>query len=194
VNPSPKVKGGTKTMRNPSSRIIAVAVAAIAVATLSGASVQAGQRAREEANKKLVRDFYTALEDTQAKGEMKAKGRALIEKYMAPDYIQHRPGQQSGREAMIRNTEGAPAMPASISTHPKLVAILGDGDLVVQVTDRGVPDPVTGVSKPALIWNMFRIKNGKLAEHWDALPEGMAGPPPSPGMAGPPPGAPPPGR
>ena len=173
-------------MRNPSAKMIAVAIVAIAAAVLSGVSAQAGQRTQEEANKKLVRDFYNALEDTQAAGEMKTKGRSLIEKYIAPDYIQHRPGQQSGREAMVRNTENAPALPAGAPTHSKLVAILGDGDLVVQVTDRGLPDPVTGAPRHALIWNMFRIKNGKLAEHWDALPEGMKGPPPSPGV--PPPG------
>jgi len=169
-----------KPMHKPNSKIIAVALAAVAAAVLSGASAHAGESV-QDANKKLVRDFYAALEQAQASGAMKAQGRDIVERFIAPDYIQHRPGEQNGREAMIRNTESAPSMPAGAMPPAKLVALVADGDLVVQVTSRDLPDPATGGTKPALIWNMFRVQNGKLAEHWDALPAALTGPPPAPG-------------
>ena len=172
-------------MRRPNSKVIAVvaAVAAVAIAVLSAASTQAREPIREEANKKLVRDFYAALDEAQASGTMKSKGRSIMERFIAPDYIQHRPGEQNGREAMIHNTESAPAMPAGAMPPAKLVALVAEGDLVVQVTSRDLPDPATGATKPALIWNMFRVKDGKLAEHWDALPAALTGPAATPGTS-----------
>jgi predicted SnoaL-like aldol condensation-catalyzing enzyme len=170
-------------MRKPRSKVISVAVAAVAAAVLLGASAQAREPIREEANKELVRDFYAALEEAQASGTMRTKGRSIVERFIAPDYIQHRPGEQNGREAMIHNTESAPSMPGGAMPPAKLVALVAEGDLVVQVTSRDLPDPATGTTKPALIWNMFRVKDGKLAEHWDALPAAMTGQPPVPGTA-----------
>jgi len=58
---------------------------------------------------------------------------------------------------------------------------MAEGDRVMLLTSRDQPDPVTGKVKPSYVFNMFRVKNGKLVEHWDV----------SPGMGGPPPGAPP---
>jgi predicted SnoaL-like aldol condensation-catalyzing enzyme len=73
---------------------------------------------------------------------------------------------------------------------------MAEGDKVMLLTSRDQPDPATGGVKPSYIFNMFRVKDGKLVEHWD-VSSGMGGPPPSGGA--PPsggPGAPPapPGR
>jgi hypothetical protein len=46
----------------------------------------------------------------------------------------------------------------------------GRGDMVIEVASRDMPDPATGTTQPAIISNRFRIENGQLAEHWDALP------------------------
>jgi predicted SnoaL-like aldol condensation-catalyzing enzyme len=101
---------------------------------------------------------------------------------------------------------GAPAGGAraggAARTATKVVFIGAVGDRVVRISGNGSAD---------LVFNMFRVENGKLAEHWDAfmvsgLPggEGRAGGSGSPGAgapaggppAGGPPGAggPPPGR
>ena len=57
------------------------------------------------------------------------------------------------------------------------------------LTSRDLRDPVTGETKPSYVFNMFRVKDGKLVEHWDVAAGGM-GPPASGGPGG----APPPGR
>lgn len=152
----------------------------LGVALLSGinhTALAAQNTAQEKANMKLVGDFYAALENATAKGNIKEAIVGIAEKYIAPGYIQHAFGGASGRDNFIKlfqNRTGGGAPPAGppagaaptgappgMPMQPqqaKLVALMADGNLVVQITSRG----------PAMIWNMFRIENGQLAEHWDA--------------------------
>jgi len=49
-----------------------------------------------------------------------------------------------------------------------LVAILADGDLVTMVFVREYPEPGDSSRKYTTTWfDMFRIVDGKIAEHWD---------------------------
>jgi predicted SnoaL-like aldol condensation-catalyzing enzyme len=155
-------------------------------------AAQAHDTPQEEANKKLVRDFYIASDDAVIAGNMKEDMPKVIEKYIAVDYIQHREGGKNGRAAMleaIRDSHAStPAAPPQAAGAPNmqqratLVAIMAEGDRVIQVTSRERRDPATGGTKPSYIWNMFRIEKGMLAEHWDSAPGNMgqsAAPPPS---------------
>jgi hypothetical protein len=54
---------------------------------------------------------------------------------------------------------------------------MADGDLVVRISSRSMP----GVKGDAFIFNMFRVKDGKLSEHWDASSGGMMMPGRAPG-------------
>jgi len=164
-------------------------------------AAQAHNTPQEEANKKLVRDFYNALDDAQMEGKIQEKIAGIIEKYIAVDYIQHAEGGKQGRAGMLEQTRtpntnmpAPPPPPAGapnpMMQRPKLIAIMAEGDRVIQITSRERPDPATGGTKPTLIWNMFRIEKGMLAEHWDsAAPGGMGRGGLRPGMG--PPGAPP---
>jgi predicted SnoaL-like aldol condensation-catalyzing enzyme len=167
------------------------------LAVLSVGAAQAHNTPQEEANKKVVRDFYIALDDAQAEGTIQQKIAGIIEKYIAVGYIQHQEGGKQGRAGMLEtvgtmNARGgapaaAPAAPPAagginMRERAKLVAIMAEGDRVIQVTSRERPDPATGGTKPSYIWNMFRVEKGMLAEHWDSPPANMgqpAGPPPS---------------
>lgn len=174
-------------MRSFSSGVLMLAV-------LWMGAAQAHNTPQEVANKKLVREFYKALDDAQAEGKIREKITGIIEKYIAVDYIQHQEGGKQGRAGMLgtvgaRNAqESAPAAPPAaggfnMREAGKLVAIMAEGDRVIQVTSRDRRDPATGETKPTYIWNMFRVEKGMLAEHWDsAMPANMgrpAAPPPS---------------
>ena len=141
---------------------------------------------QEEANVKLVADFYAALENANAHGDKKQKIRPIAEKYMQADYIQHMEAAKrfgQGREGFIRLLEQAPATavpPGGITPPPaQVLSLIGNGDIVIRVSSRTTLTAPGVEGNPNYIFNMFRIKNGKLAEHWDAASGAAMGPPPA---------------
>ena len=116
---------------------------------------------RLAANKRLVYDFWREVFEG---GHME-----LAEKYMAESYIQHNPNVPSGRQAFI-DFFSKIRKPAPIEARVKapLVAMLADGDLVVMAFAREYPDPKDPSQKYTTTWfDMFRLADGKIAEHWD---------------------------
>jgi predicted SnoaL-like aldol condensation-catalyzing enzyme len=117
--------------------------------------------ARLAANKRLVYDFWREVFEA---GHME-----LAEKYMAEGYIQHNPNVPTGRAAFV-DFFSKNVSPGAIQARVKapLVAILADGDLVVLVFAREVPDPKDASKRYTTTWfDMFRVEGGKIAEHWD---------------------------
>ena len=103
-------------------------------------------------NKELV---TTALTQLFFKGDMSA-----IEKYWAENYIQHNPQMPNGREELKKLFTSGGNMKYEMGL------IIAEGDFVMvhaRITGLG-PKPLIGV-------DIFRIANGKLAEHWDVLQE-----------------------
>jgi predicted SnoaL-like aldol condensation-catalyzing enzyme len=140
---------------------------------------------QEEANAKMVADFYADLDMAGAKGEMKQKIRAIVEKYLLADYIQHMEAGIKfgpGREGLIRMFESMPTPPAGMPPLPpaKVLSLIANGDIVIRVSSRTMPGAPGAEAKPSTIFNMFRIQNGKLAEHWDASSGAALGPPLAP--------------
>jgi predicted SnoaL-like aldol condensation-catalyzing enzyme len=151
---------------------------------------------QEKANLKLVADFYAALDNSGARGEMKQKIRSIAEKYMAADYVQHMEAGKkfgAGREGLIRLFEAMPAPPAatpapagipptgSMPALPpaRVLSLIANGDIVIRVSSRTMPAAPGADANPSYIFNMFRVQNGKLAEHWDASSGAPMGPPPA---------------
>jgi predicted SnoaL-like aldol condensation-catalyzing enzyme len=148
-------------------------IVGILLASSLGTAAYADNTPQEAANKKLVLDFYAALAGPNLKDRMEA----IAERYVAPGYIQHLDDTKNGREALVQYLTGPrTGTPREKMPPAKLIAIMAEGDKVIQVTSRDMPDPATGGTKPAIIWNMFRIENGQLAEHWDALPPSIRPP------------------
>lgn len=144
-------------------RVIAgIALAAGLSAGLTPAAY-AHDTPREAANKKLVLAYHEALEKP---GQVQ-RISAIAKRFIAPDYIQH--DAKNGRQAFIQSFQG-PRPGWDKMAPAKLVTVMAEGDKVILITSRDVTDPATGATKPAIIWNMFRIKHGKFAEHWDAVP------------------------
>lgn len=151
--------------------------------------------AAEVANERVVLDFYAALNAADAAGDLKQRIQAIAETYLDPDYVQHSemfarlPGTGSARDKLVRMFQNRPPMPPMGA--PTTVAVMAQGDRVMLLTARAIPDPATGSAKQVYIFNMFRVKNHRLAEHWDItpMPPGPGGPAMMPGAPGGPPPA-----
>ncbi|NBC35944.1 polyketide cyclase [Novosphingobium sp. FSY-8] len=82
--------------------------------------------------------------------------------YVAPDYIQHNPGLADGRAAAIAAL--AP-MFADRQKSFEIRRIVVDGDLAaIHIFVRPTPD-----ARGAAVADFYRLKDGKIVEHWDII-------------------------
>jgi len=174
---------------NRSPRLSTIAIAAIIGAALPLAAVRAAENtAQEKANMQLVQDFYAALEarSNSPDPEPKPSIREIAAKYMRDDYIQHQDlGQQFGQGSagFIRMSEAVrggatSATPGPLPAKPgppKILALTADGDFVLMATERSMPNADGKGSRTGYIFNMYRVQDGKLAEHWDASTAALRG-------------------
>lgn len=111
------------------------------------------------ANKKLVFDFWREV--------FQARNMDLAPKDMAENYMQHNPTVATGRQPFMDffgRLERQPVKP----TIDNLVTIMAERDLVVLAFRRELPDPKNPGQRYTTTWfDMLRIENGKIAEHWD---------------------------
>ncbi|MBL8549423.1 MAG: nuclear transport factor 2 family protein [Hyphomonadaceae bacterium] len=101
--------------------------------------------------------------------------RAAFMRYMAEDYIQHNPNALDGRDAAIAHLEAfAAANPERTCEVQRLIV---DGNLAAAHV-RAMLKPG---ERPLAIVDIFRVENGRIAEHWDVVqptPEASANPHP----------------
>jgi predicted SnoaL-like aldol condensation-catalyzing enzyme len=123
------------------------------------------------ANKKLVYDFWREV--------FEAGHLELVDKYMADSYIQHNPLAATGKQGFLNFFKGR-MQPKPIEAKMKapLVAIMAEGDMVTLAFAREQTD-ASGAKYTTTWFDMFRIENGKMAEHWDPQTK-PSGPPPAP--------------
>ncbi len=111
------------------------------------------------ANKKLVWDMWrTFLQG----GDIDAADR-----YLAPEYHQHNPNAETGLEGVkayfrAQNRQATPPK----DYIDRLVAITAERDLVTLALVREGTDK-DGNKYTTTWFDMFRIANGKIVEHWD---------------------------
>ena len=116
---------------------------------------------RLAANKRFVYDFWREV--------FEAAHMDLAPKYMAETYIQHNPRVPTGRQAFIDFfTKVRTPAPIEARVKAPLVAMMADGDLVAMFFVREYPEPSDPAKKYTTTWfDLFRIVDGKIAEHWD---------------------------
>lgn len=112
-------------------------------------------------NKRFVYDFWREV--------FEAAHMDLAPTYMAETYIQHNPLVPTGRQAFVDFfSRVRKPMPIEPRVKAPLVAIIADGDLVVLSFAREHPDPQDPARRYTTTWfDMFRIVDDKIAEHWD---------------------------
>lgn len=87
---------------------------------------------------------------------------------MRDDYIQHNPNVDTGMKGFkefFAKLGGPRDIPKEL---PSLVAIQAEGDFVTLSFADNHQDPKTKSKSYSTTWfDMFRIQDGKIAEHWD---------------------------
>ena len=111
------------------------------------------------ANKRLVWDMWR--EFLQA-GDIDA-----ADTYLAPEYHQHNPNAETGREGVKAYFRAVGREKEAVKDHiDRLVAITAEGDLVTLALVREGTDS-EGNDYTTTWFDMFRIEDGMIIEHWD---------------------------
>jgi predicted SnoaL-like aldol condensation-catalyzing enzyme len=112
-------------------------------------------------NKKLVYDMWREF--------LEGGHLELADKYFAENYMQHNPNAATGRKALVDFfSKFSKPQPIVDTIKSSVVAIIAEGDLVMLSFVREMPDPIDKSKKYTTTWfDLFRIENGKIAEHWD---------------------------
>ncbi len=102
-------------------------------------------------NKALVLDAMTSL--------FQRHDVSAVERLYAPDYKQHNPNIPQGRDALKSLVAG---LSGDVHYEPGLMVAEGN-HVAIHGRIRGWAE------KPQVVVDIFRIEEGKLAEHWDVL-------------------------
>src|ERR1700693_3307516 len=138
-----------------------IALLAMGCAPLPAQS-KASMTPQEQAILKFVLDWW--------REGFVARHPEMVKKYFADNFIQHNPNLAGGTatiEKMISRQlpmEIQPTLPRSETP----VFTMSQGDLVTLVFEREAPDP----QDPSKNYkfnaiDIFRVRNGKIVEHWD---------------------------
>ena len=108
---------------------------------------------RTAANKTLVRNFVDDF-------FINRRPEKIDQYFDGEKYMQHNPGLGDGN-GLFRTPRiaGAPA----ILTFERVHAVLGEGNYVLTIAEG------TFRGQPSSFYDLYRIENGKIAEHWDTI-------------------------
>jgi predicted SnoaL-like aldol condensation-catalyzing enzyme len=124
-------------------------------AALFAAQTRQAKQTQEEKNKQLVLTFYQRF--------FGDKDITAADQYLAPSYIQHNPLAATGRDAVKKFFTPFFANPAIPKTKIDVRRVAADGDLVWL----HIRSKTTGAERAVV--DIFRIKDGKIVEHWDVI-------------------------
>lgn len=160
--------------RTPSHRVTRLGIVALAATalTVGGTAAFAGSDSaprsvtraaavdspadRESRNERIAVAFMELAINQQQPQE-------AADRYMGDTFIQHNPQNPDGSEAFVSWANGLIAVAPDVNVDIKRT--LGDGNLVMvhshfttSADDRGFA-----------VADLFRLKNGRIVEHWDVL-------------------------
>ncbi len=133
----------TPTSSNPSGR------------SMVDGPTQSKDASLTESNKKLVAAF---VDDILVNGRMEK----LTGYFDGDSYIQHNPQIADGLSGLGTALE-AMAKAGMTMKYNRVHKVLGEGNFVLAVSEGAF------AGKPTSFYDLFRVQNGKIAEHWDTL-------------------------
>jgi len=113
------------------------------------------------ANKRLVYDMYRIV--------LQAGLHGRAHEFVAEDYIQHNPNAAQGLDGLVdyvRSTR--PEREIKDTLDLPLIHLMAEGDYVMTAFVRPEQD-AQGQTYYATWFDLYRIENGKVAEHWDPM-------------------------
>lgn len=125
--------------------------------TMTDGTTEAKDLDKTAANKQLVKNF---VEDILVNGKMEK----LAGYFDGDNYIQHNPlipDQLSGLGAALSEM----AKQGITMKYDKIHKVLGEGNFVLVASEGHLG------GKHSSFYDLFRVENGKIAEHWDTIEE-----------------------
>ena len=108
-----------------------------------------------ETNKALVHTFYREVIGQQNK--------ELADQLVTEDYIQHNPMVKTGKEGLMETLAFLKQMPRPDNPVNPIVRTIAEGDYVALHLSVNLG----GIQR--VVIDLFRLEDGRLAEHWDAI-------------------------
>ena len=131
----------------------------MAFAWLGFAQLAYADEALTARNKALVRDFYTTV----------LIGRQVdaAPRFLSTDYIQHNPNVPTGLKGFMDTFRKRFDQKLPSDYKRELLNVVGENDMVIIYVRQTWTSP-DGKHNQVLGFDMFRVQDGKIAEHWDA--------------------------
>jgi predicted SnoaL-like aldol condensation-catalyzing enzyme len=106
-------------------------------------------------NKSIIRDFYRRA---VGQGDI-----AFAETILADDYLQHSPALKPGKAGVLEALQYLKQMPKPANPSKPFLRLIAEGEYVVANLrfDWG--------GKSRVVVDLFRLRDGIIAEHWDAV-------------------------
>ena len=123
--------------------------------TMTGGPTKATDLELTEQNKNFVRQF---VEDILVNGKLDK----LAGYYNGDNYTQHNPQIADGLSGLGQALQ-AMAEQGITMKYDKIHKVLGEGNFVLGVSEGSF------AGQPTSFYDLFRVENGKIAEHWDTI-------------------------
>lgn len=123
--------------------------------TMTDGPKEASELEKTQANKALVRSF---VDDILVNGKMEKLGGY----FNGDNYIQHNP-QIADQLSGLGKALGEWAKQGITMKYDTIHKVLGEGNFVLVVSEGHLAGKLTS------FYDLFRVENGKIAEHWDVI-------------------------
>lgn len=123
--------------------------------TLTDGASEVKDLDKTEENKKLVEGMITKC---FFPGDF-----STIADYISEEtYVNHNPMAQDGIKAFVELVEGMEKVGKGVNM-TKIHKLIGEGNFVLSMTEG------TMMGEPSAFYDLFRVENGKVVEHWDVI-------------------------